>query len=71
MSKVKNFDIIESLNFIWDRLQGYREDCIPSNNPEYDDEWDDICTAMAWIEDECNVERIEGFLEYKKERIDK
>ena len=74
MTKVKpptNFDVIESLEFIWDKLHGYREDCIPESNPDYDEEWDDICTAMSWIESGCDVERIEGILEYKKERIEK
>ena len=73
MTKVKpptNFDVIESLNFIWDKLHGYREDCIPESNPDYDEEWDNICTAMSWIEDECGVERIEGILEYKKGRVE-
>ena len=36
---------------IWDALHGYRENCIPESE-EYDDIWDDICTAMAWIEEE-------------------
>ena len=51
-----NFDVIESLNFIWDRLHGYREDCIPVDvdGEPYDEEWDDICTAMSWIEDVVN-----------------
>jgi hypothetical protein len=80
MAKVKpptNFDVIESLNFIWDKLHDYREIL----NLMYDDnkewlrrcdvaKWDDICTAMSWIEDGCNVERIEGILEYKKERVE-
>tara|TARA_Y100001963_G_C6628362_1_gene375051 strand:+ start:113 stop:328 length:216 start_codon:yes stop_codon:yes gene_type:complete len=69
MNKVKaptNFDVIESLNFIWDKLKKF----IPNDphSPIFDEEeWDDICTAMSWIEDECNVERIEGILEYKME----
>ena len=65
-----NFDVIESLNFIWDRLHGYREDCIPVDvdGEPYDEEWDDICTAMSWIEDGCNVERVEGILEHKEDK---
>ena len=65
MKKVKpptNFDVIESLNFVWGCLNRY--------NPEFhrnEEVWDDICTAMSWIEDGCNVERIEGILEYKKD----
>ena len=60
-----NFDHIESLNFIWDKLHGYREDCIPESNPDYDEEWSDICISMAWIEDQCGVKRVEGILEEK------
>ena len=65
MKKVKpptNFDVIESLDFVWDCLNRY--------NPVFhrnEEVWDDICTAMSWIEDGCNVERIEGILEYKKD----
>jgi hypothetical protein len=39
------------LETIWDALHGYRENCIPEGE-EYDPIWDDICTAMAWIEEE-------------------
>jgi hypothetical protein len=39
------------LETIWDALHGYREDSIPPDE-EYDPIWDDICTAMAWIEEE-------------------
>ena len=38
------------LKCIWDALHGYREPCIPPDiSSGYDEEWDDICTAMAWI----------------------
>ena len=30
---------------VWDALHGFREDCISTD----DEQWDDICTAMAWI----------------------
>ena len=71
-----NFSVIESLEFIWDKLHGYAEESIPywkyeDSHPEdakvYEEEWDEICTAMAWIEDECGLERKEGILEHKKE----
>ena len=72
-----NFDLVESLNFIWDKLHRYRN--MPNDIEENDsvgqsmleEEWDDICTAMSWIEDGCSVERVEGILEYKKERVKK
>ena len=37
------------LDCLWHALHGYREDCIPEGEQAYDDEWSDICTAMAWI----------------------
>ena len=68
MSKVKaptNFDAVQSLDFIWDKFHSYRG----FDNDEcgvQDEEWDDICTAMSWIEDECGLERKEGILEPKQ-----
>lgn len=42
-----NLDSI--LNTIWEALEAYRENCIPEGDSDYDEQWDDICTAMAWI----------------------
>lgn len=42
----------DQLNIIWDALCAYRADLIPEGEPAYDEEWNDICTAMAWIEEE-------------------
>jgi hypothetical protein len=42
---------------VWEALAGFREDCIPEGDPAYDEQWSDICTAMAWIEEELGVER--------------
>tara|TARA_R110000851_G_scaffold47513_2_gene115351 strand:- start:1479 stop:1649 length:171 start_codon:yes stop_codon:yes gene_type:complete len=36
---------------VWDALQCFREDCIPEGEEMYDEQWEDICTAMAWIEE--------------------
>ena len=66
-----NFDHIESLNFIWDKLHRYRN--MPNDIEEDDSvgqsmletEWEDICISMAWIEGGCDVERVEGILEPK------
>ena len=61
-----NFDVIESLNFVWDCLNEFNpEDGLKNRFSE--DTWDDICTAMSWIEDGCDVERKEGVLEFKTE----
>lgn len=44
-------DVGSWLETIWSALHGYRQDCIPEGDPAYDDEWGDITTAMAWIEE--------------------
>ena len=41
---------------IWDALLAYREDCIPESDPIYAAEWDDICTAMAWITEQVEAQ---------------
>lgn len=51
-SSVNNID----LNIIWNALHSYREDCIPENDPTYDDEWDNICTQMAWIHEALGID---------------
>jgi hypothetical protein len=43
------------LETIWQALEGYRENCIPEGNSDYDDQWSDICTAMAWISEDLEV----------------
>jgi len=54
-------DRASHLETIWSALAGYREDCIPEGTPEHDEEWSDICTAMAWItEDLETAEKGEG-----------
>lgn len=37
------------LETVWAALHAYREDCIPESDPTYNDQWNDITTAMAWI----------------------
>jgi hypothetical protein len=45
------------IDLIWQALEGYRENCIPEGVDNNDKQWDDICTAMAWItEDLENLE---------------
>ena len=44
------------LDCIWDALCSYRENCIPEGDPAHDAEWSDICTAMAWIEEDLGDE---------------
>jgi hypothetical protein len=40
---------------VWNALEGYREDCIPEGDDLYDEQWNDICTAMAWIAEELEI----------------
>jgi hypothetical protein len=47
-------DLDSILETIWQALEGYREDCIPEGQADYDDQWSDICTAMAWIQEDLN-----------------
>ena len=37
------------LETVWEALHGFREDCISEGDQDHDEQWDDICTAMAWI----------------------
>jgi hypothetical protein len=46
---VRSNHIDSMLEAIWQGLEGYRENCIPEGDVQYDEEWGDICTAMAWI----------------------
>ena len=47
-----NFDQYQSVDYIWDVLCDYRrEDSVPDGVDDNDEIWDEICTAMAWIED--------------------
>lgn len=43
------------IDTIWDALQAHRETNIPEGVTEYDEQWDEICTAMAWIAEELGL----------------
>jgi hypothetical protein len=45
-------DTKAQLEVIWDALFAYRADLIPEGDKQYDNIWSDICTAMAWIEED-------------------
>ena len=49
-------DMDSILNTIWLALEGYRENCIPEGDTQYDAQWSDICTAMAWIQEDLNAQ---------------
>jgi len=50
-----NFDICESVDYIWEILCDYRKNCIPEEIDNHNEVWDEICTSMMWIEDECGM----------------
>ena len=54
MTNLRANDVPSMLETIWNALEGYRENCIPEGETQYDDQWSDICTAMAWIEEDLN-----------------
>jgi len=49
---------MKNLEIIWNALCCYREDCI--SDSDYDQEWDDICSTMALIEESLNPEEWTG-----------
>jgi len=49
-------DMKDQLNIVWDALEAYREDLIPEGDNQFDEFWDDICTAMAFIQENLKVE---------------
>ena len=60
-----SFDVDEALEYIWDALGCYREDCIAGD--EHEEEWDNICTSMAWIEDELKAKPVSFEAKFIKE----
>lgn len=50
-------DINDAIKTIWLALEGYRENCIPEGDETYDEEWNDICTAMAVITEDLGLEQ--------------
>ncbi len=53
-----------NLSIIWDALHDYRENCIPQYNDNdftkdevsYDEQWDEICGAMAKITEQLGLD---------------
>ena len=43
------------IDFLRDVLADYREKCIPEGTPAHDEKWDEICTVMAWLEEDYNT----------------
>jgi len=57
-------EIKNSLSIIWDALHDYRQNCIPQYNDNdftkdevsYDEQWDEICGAMANVTEELGLD---------------
>jgi len=49
-------NIDDALKVIWNALHGFREDCIPEGDLHYDEQWDEITTAMAALQETLNKE---------------
>jgi len=49
MGELRADDMITWTNRIWQTLHEFREVQIPEGDIYNDQEWDEICTAMAWI----------------------
>ena len=46
----------EAIAQIWSVLEDYRDNKIPEGTPNFDDEWDNICVAMAVIQEDLGCE---------------
>ncbi len=55
----KSFDTRSALATVWAALEHYREELIPEGEAAYDEGWDHICTAMAWLADAPYNEKID------------
>lgn len=51
-------DIQDSIKIVWLALEGYRALVIPEGSKENDQAWDDVCTAMANIQEDLGLEEI-------------
>ena len=45
-----------NLEPIWIALENYRASLIPEGKESHDEEWDEICSQMAYIEEPLNEE---------------
>ena len=48
-------DIKQQIDIIWDALEAYRSDLIPEGDEQFDEIWDEVCTAMSVIEENLKV----------------
>jgi len=53
-------DMEGNLSLIWNALHFYREHGIPEGVSEYDDQWPELCSAMAYISEDLGIDSMEG-----------
>jgi hypothetical protein len=44
------------MDCIWNALHAYRFELIPEGDAAMDEEWSELCTAMAWLREELELE---------------
>lgn len=49
-------DVTQALDVVWEALAAVREDLLPEGDHAYDQQWDEITTAMAWITEALDAE---------------
>mgnify|MGYP003644534001 FL=1 len=57
------------LETVWHALHDYRENLIPESDERYDEQWDDICTAMGWIDETIMGDADDGHVTIETEEI--
>ena len=62
MSDLHALDPNSWLETVWDALHAYREDLIPEGDESYDAQWDDICSAMHWIDEAIMGDADDGYV---------
>jgi hypothetical protein len=60
-----NFDTYESVNYIWEILSDYRQAHLIEGVDNHDEIWEEICTSMTWIEEECGMKHGKKIKEIK------
>lgn len=56
MITVTHNDPATWLAAIWDVLHMAREDCISEGTASHDRQWDEVCTAMAWVQESLGLQ---------------
>ena len=46
-----NGDNVQAMRVVWQALHALRDTQLPEGITKNDEQWDDICTAMSWIDE--------------------